>query len=349
MDLHRHHARPLTVVEVVLLGPGDALDHRVHQLQVAGVGRQGQVHAASLASDEVVGVPLVVLDVSLVLRSLAAGRALELAQDHLVGLVEDVGQHVQAAPVGHADDHLLHAHVRALHHQGVEQGQQGVGALYGEALLADVAGVEEALEFLRLDELPEDAALLGMGEGGLVEGGLDALQEPALLLRVRSPHGVDAEGAAVGGLELVDQVAQGAVGLAAEGAEADPLVQVFLGDAELRQLQVRIRGAVIAQGIEIGQVVAAVTVRAHDGHHALVRALPLAALGSAVQGPLPVAPVDDHLARPSCGGHGLPGHLGCGGSGPRWRARRLALLVLLGGPPVPQIEILEERRPLLVH
>ena len=40
--------------------------------------------------------------------------ALELAEDLRVGLADDVGQHVEAAAVRHADDHLVEAVLGAL-------------------------------------------------------------------------------------------------------------------------------------------------------------------------------------------------------------------------------------------
>ena len=50
----------------------------------------------------------VILDVAVAADGLGQVVVLELAEDHSVGLVEDVGQHVEPAAVGHAHDDLAH-------------------------------------------------------------------------------------------------------------------------------------------------------------------------------------------------------------------------------------------------
>ena len=60
----------------------------------------------------------------------------------------------------HADDHFLDAGDAGVLDEVVQQRDEGIAALEREALLADVLGVQVALEPLGRGELPEDVALL---------------------------------------------------------------------------------------------------------------------------------------------------------------------------------------------
>src|SRR5207237_4344397 len=91
----------------------------------------------------------------------------------------EVHQHVQPADVRHADDHFLDAGGTAALNQVIEQRDEGIAALEREALLADVLGVQVALETLRGGELPEDVALLV---------GAETMSEPPLLELVLKPQ-----------------------------------------------------------------------------------------------------------------------------------------------------------------
>ena len=59
--------------------------------------------------------------IALVFGALPAGSPLEVGQHHLVRLMQDVGQHVQAAAVGHADDHLFYAKATSRFDERIEQ------------------------------------------------------------------------------------------------------------------------------------------------------------------------------------------------------------------------------------
>ena len=86
--------------------------------------------------------------------------ALELGEQLLRRLAEHVDEHVQPAAVGHADHHVL---ARRLRRRGwisvVEQRDQRVAAFEREALLADVFGVQVALEAFGRGQLLENACL----------------------------------------------------------------------------------------------------------------------------------------------------------------------------------------------
>ena len=82
----------------------------------------------------------------------------------------------------HADDHLLDALRPALLDGVLQQRDQRVAALEREALLADVLGVEIALEALGRGQMLEQCAALG-GVPARARA-FDALDQPAALLEV---------------------------------------------------------------------------------------------------------------------------------------------------------------------
>ena len=163
---------------------------------------------------EVRAVPHVVLDVAVEVVPVVVGLAGELLENVGVGLIEDVREGVQAAPVGHADDELLGAELRAALHDGVQRGQQALTALHAEALLAHELLLEELLEDGGLVELLENLLLLRLAQDGPV-GQLDVVLEPLPALRLADVHVLDADGVAVSRLEVGDDVPQG------RGADAD--------------------------------------------------------------------------------------------------------------------------------
>ena len=91
-------------VDLVLLGPDHAQDHRVDRLEVARVG--GQLDRDVLAGLLLTYLPdraEVVLHVARALDGVGVDVALELPEDLVVALADDVGQHVEPAAVGHAE------------------------------------------------------------------------------------------------------------------------------------------------------------------------------------------------------------------------------------------------------
>ena len=102
----------------------------------------------------------VVLHVAGAVRRLRVHVTLELVEDLLVRLADDVGQHVQPAAVGHADDDLVQVRLGGGLQHLVQQRDQRLAALQREALLADVLGLQEGLERLGRVEPVEHVLLL---------------------------------------------------------------------------------------------------------------------------------------------------------------------------------------------
>ena len=95
---------PLLAPQPILFGTGHAHHHRVHRLQVGGVGGHGDGNRGAVAGDEGPHRALVVLHVAGTLHRVGIQIALEFFEDLSVGLAHDVGQHVEATAVGHAHD-----------------------------------------------------------------------------------------------------------------------------------------------------------------------------------------------------------------------------------------------------
>ena len=86
--------------------------------------------------------------------------ALELAEDLPVALADDVGEDVEASPVRHPDDRVGDAALCGGVEEGVERHDGRLGTFEPEALLADIARVQEALEDLGCVQPLEQVALL---------------------------------------------------------------------------------------------------------------------------------------------------------------------------------------------
>src|SRR5207253_5764367 len=104
---------------------------------------------------------------------------------------------------------LLHAEIAAALDDLFQRGDQRLAPVEAEALGAGEFGVAIFLKTFRLDQLVEDRALAFAREGDLLVGAFDALLDPALLLRVRDVHELDAERLAVGALADRHDLAHG--------------------------------------------------------------------------------------------------------------------------------------------
>jgi hypothetical protein len=140
--------------------------------------------------------------------------------------------------------------------------------------------VQELLELLGGQQAGQHLAALFGRVVGPVEVRLDALLQPVVLLFVDDGGVLDAQGAAVGGAQLGQQVAQAAVGGAQKTARTHTLFEVLQPQAEMGQVEQGVAGLVVAQGIEVGDEMAQLAVGMDQCPDAAVGALPLAAFGA---------------------------------------------------------------------
>ncbi len=214
-----------------LLGADLAEDDRVHRLEVAGVGGQRQVDGVAVEGP-VGGGAEVVFHVARAVHVLGLeAAALELVEDRAVGLGEHVGEDREPAAVRHADDDFLQTEIAAALDDLLHRGDQRLAAVEAEALGAGVLDLEELLEALGLDQLVQDRPPAALGEADLLAVALDPLLEPGRLLGVGDVHVLEREGAAIGALHDVDDLAHRGVGEAEHVVDEDRPVHVGLGEA----------------------------------------------------------------------------------------------------------------------
>ncbi len=260
VDQHGDAALAFGVAEECLLGPRAALDHGIDGFQVRGVGRQRHVELGAARVDAVRGEAEVILDVAVAVHRFGQVLVLELGEDFLVRLAKDVGQDVEPAAMGHAQDDLADAHVGGLLDDGLQDGDERLGAFQREAFLAGIPCVQEALEQLGVVEVLENADLLGPVEGGAIVLRLHARLKPAADGDVLNVHVLHADEPAVGIAQGSYQVVQGSRTQSHERAGIDDAIEVGFRQAELGRLQQRVTGARLAERIEMSEEVANVAI-----------------------------------------------------------------------------------------
>ncbi len=230
MHQHRQHLLAFGVAAAFLAGAGAALDHRVDDFQVGGVEGQRQVDRAA-AGGQVARETVVVLHVAV---GQAFGvLALEFGEQVAGHLAHDVHEQVQAAAVGHADHDFLDAVFTGVVHHFIHRGDEAFAAFQREALLADVLGVQEALEAFGLGQLLQDVALFFGRVGGRAQRGFQAFLDPALGGGVGDVREFGTDAAAVGVAQRLQDVAQrhGAGGREVGVGGRVGLVEVGFGQA----------------------------------------------------------------------------------------------------------------------
>ena len=179
--------------------------------------------------------------------------ALELVEDHPVGLAHHSGEHVQAPPVGHADHYFVAAEGSAALDDLLHGRDHGFGAVEAEPLGAGEALVQEALQAFRLDQLLQDGDLALLGEGDLLVLAFDPLLDPGLLLRIGDVHVLHAEVAAVGAPDDGQNLAQGRGFETQHVVEEDRAVVVLTCEAVVGRIEFGVVGLRLdAEGVEVG-------------------------------------------------------------------------------------------------
>ena len=244
----------------------------------------------------------------MVLHVAAAGvllrvEVLEFAEDVPRRLADDVREHVQTPPVGHAEDDLHRALGGDLLDRQVEQGDQALGALEREALRAKVLLLDELLEHGGVDQLSQDPDLLATVQVDPVAADLHPFLEPGADLQVVDVHELGADVLAVGVAHpLPDFAHRRRVG-AGDAGGGHGAVEVAFLDAQALEFQFLREHRWIAERVDVREEMATDPVVAD---HVVDPALEF---DVARQG-----------GSRSSGGFGCPGRLGrCRGSG---RGRR---------------------------
>ncbi len=207
----------------------------------------------------------VIFDVARHLTPVHVHPALELVEDVGGRLAEDVGEHVQPAAMGHADHHLLLPLAAGTLNQLVQQRDERVAALQGEAFLADVALVQIFLDPLgggQQRQQPAAVRRIQLRRGPIA---FKPFLDPALLLGVGDVHVFRADPTAVGLLQHGDDVTQrhAVRGIERAGMEDDVEVvrpQVVIGRVQIRDFRrlaqldrIEVRHLVTAKAVAVDQ------------------------------------------------------------------------------------------------
>ena len=263
-----HVLCPVGVVRVELLGTCLANNNRINSFQMTGIGDQGQVNPLATTSWAVIGGTQVVLDItsSSVEPILTFNRpraTSELAEYLRQRFADNITKDIEPPPVRHPDDNVLDAEVSSPIEHLLHARDERLTTLKAKPLGGSPLGGEEVLELRAPDEPVEhdEAAVLVVVPG---LGGLDLFSEPVALVPVGDVHVLVADGAAVGLLELAEDLAEGEDGavLGEEtghppDAEEELPVQVGVSEAVEAEAEVLGDGSVVeAEGVELGHHVA---------------------------------------------------------------------------------------------
>jgi len=108
-------------------------------------------------------------------------------------LAEHIDQHVNAATMSHADDHLANAVGACASHQFVHGRNEAVAAFQRKTFLADVLGVQVALDALGSGQLFQHPLTCCGIQTTAAAGALQSFIQPAPLWRIGNVHELGAD------------------------------------------------------------------------------------------------------------------------------------------------------------
>ncbi len=252
-----HDGGAVLVVQLVLLGADLAQNHGVHRFEVAGVRGQRQVNRIAVKLTVRRGAEVVfhIARTIHVVRFEAA--ALEFVKDCAVGFLHHIGEHRQAAPVGHADNDVLDAQLAAAFNDLLHRRDKAFAAIKTKAFGAHVFDVQELFETFGFDQLGKDRLAAFFGEVDFLAVAFDPFLQPTGLLRVGDMHVLQREGTAVGGAHDVDDLLHGRDFKAQHLIDEDRAVHVGIGKTVGLRIKLWLVASVAhAQRVEIGGQVA---------------------------------------------------------------------------------------------
>ena len=285
VDEERHAAHPVAIAGPILLRAHAAERDRIHELQVARVEAEGEVHRPARGGPPVRAVTEVVLHVpSPVSERVVA--VLELAEDLARALAEDVRQDVQAPAVGHAQHDLVHPVPGRRLDGKVQERDQALGPLQGKALGAKVLLLDELLEDDGVSQPSEDAKLLLPRQADPVPGVLQALSQPRAAFAVVDVHELGADRLAIRGPQDVQDLPERAGRRSGNPVRRVGPVEVGVREAVERRVQLGLRGSRPLQGIDPGGHVTPDQVGANQLHGPVLPALVARRVGERRAGPV---------------------------------------------------------------
>ena len=184
--------------------------------------------------------------------------ALEFVKDRAVGFGHHIGQHRQAAPVGHADDDVFNAQGAATFDDLLHRWDQAFAAIKPKAFGAHVFDMEKFFEAFRLDQFVENGFAALAGEADFFAVTFNTLFEPRGFFGIGNMHILQGESATIGAANNFQNLAHGGKLQPQNIIEKNRPVHIGLGEAIAGWLQLGARIILAhAQGIQIRRQVAA--------------------------------------------------------------------------------------------
>src|SRR5579884_2228477 len=125
-------------------------------------------------------------------------------------LAHHLGEDIEPAAMGHADDDFAHAEGAAALDDLFERRNRRFGAVQSEPLGTGEFQVAEFLESLGLDQLVENGALAFARKRDLLVWPFNALLDPAFLRAIRDVQEFDAKRLTIGAAQDSNDLANGA-------------------------------------------------------------------------------------------------------------------------------------------
>ncbi len=155
---NRHELRMLLVAHAILLGSTSPLGNGVHVFQVTGIKTQRNVDLGTGCRGPVAAIAQVIADVAGTAMHVGT-RVIERPENALGTLAENIGQHVQAAAVGHAQQDSLDVMLSRLFQSQVQQRDQAFRALQRKGLGTHEFAPHELFENSRIGQTRVDPHL----------------------------------------------------------------------------------------------------------------------------------------------------------------------------------------------
>ena len=238
VDQDGHDLLAGVIATALLTRAHAAGDHRIHDFQMRGVERQRQMHRAAGGTD-IGREPHVVFHVSGNGVFVVVEFAFELIEQFARVFAQCVHQYVQTAAMGHPDDDVLDTGTAGTANDGVHQWNQRIAAFQRKAFLADVFGVQVALQTFGGGQAFQRAAP-GIGiQVVIATGRFQPLIQPLPLVGLENVHELCTDTAGVGGLQVCNQITQLHSRLTRHAAGAELIGKIRLAQMVETQIQIR--------------------------------------------------------------------------------------------------------------
>ncbi len=180
--------------------------------------------------------------------------AFEFGKQLLRCLAEDINQHIEAATVCHADHDFLYAFFTGALDGFIHWCNEALAALQRKPLLADIFGMEIALQTFGCGQAIENMLFLFGWKTRCRTRRFESFLYPPLFARIADVHELDTDWAAIGIAQSIEQVAQRCrFGTEIGITDIEHDVHIGIGKAVKTRLQFRdIRTFLALQRIEIG-------------------------------------------------------------------------------------------------